>query len=130
MYRAVTRNIEVVVEPEFLPDQSEPEKNQFAWAYTVQITNRGGETVQLKARYWRITDGNGKLHEVRGPGVIGQEPVLKPGQRFRYTSGCPLTTPDGIMVGQYFMVGQTGESFAIDIPAFPLHSPHVKRVLN
>jgi ApaG protein len=130
MYKAVTREIEVSVVPIFLPEESEPAKGKYVWAYTIEIVNKGTITVQLKSRYWHITDGQGRVQEVRGPGVIGKEPVLRPGQQFRYTSGCPLTTPDGIMVGAYEMQSETGESFNIDIPAFPLHSPHVKRTLN
>ena len=118
MYRAVTRSIEVKVTPRFMPDRSSPESNQFFWAYTIRITNRGTETVQLKTRHWRITDANGRVQEVRGAGVVGETPVLEPGKSFEYTSGVPLPTPSGFMVGTYGMVNAAGERFDIDIPAF------------
>jgi ApaG protein len=130
MYRTVTRNIEVTVEPRFLPERSSFEKSYFFWAYTVEITNRGAETVQLKTRHWRITDANGKLQEVRGAGVVGEEPVLKPGESFEYTSGVPLPTPSGFMVGTYGMVSDAGERFDIEIPAFSLDSPSDRRTVN
>jgi ApaG protein len=130
MYQTVTRNIAVKVTPHFLSDRSSPENGYYFWAYTIEIANRGGETVQLKTRHWRITDANGKLQEVRGPGVVGEEPVLKPGESFEYTSGVPLPTPSGFMVGSYGMVTQTGEPFDIDIPAFSLDCQHGKRTLN
>jgi len=130
MYRTVTRNIEVTVEPRFLPERSSFEKSYFFWAYTIEITNRGDETVQLKTRHWRITDANGKLQEVRGAGVVGEEPVLKPGESFEYTSGVPLPTPSGFMVGTYGMISDAGERFDIDIPAFSLDSPSEKRTVN
>jgi ApaG protein len=130
MYRAVTRNIIVDVEPRFLPERSEPAKGQFFWAYTITIVNQGIETVQLRYRHWKITDGHGQLQEVRGPGVIGEQPVLAPGERFTYTSGCPLETPQGIMVGSYEMVTDDGETFSVDIPAFSLDAPNLRRTLN
>jgi ApaG protein len=130
MYRAITRNIEVAVTPRFIPDHSSPEKNEFFWAYTISITNQGKETVQLKTRHWRITDANGRRQEVRGAGVVGKEPVLKAGEMFEYTSGVPLQTPSGFMVGTYGMVGANGEHFDIEIPAFSLDSVETKRTLN
>src|ERR1700733_2413890 len=130
MYRAVTRNIEVKVTPRFLPDRSSIEKNYYFWAYTIEISNRGKSTVQLKTRHWRITDGFGRVQEVRGPGVVGEEPVLEPGKSFEYTSGVPLPTPSGFMVGTYGMVTADGEQFDIDIPAFSLDGPDAKRTLN
>jgi ApaG protein len=130
MYDAVTRNIRVRVMPEYLTDQSDPDDDQYVWAYTISIENEGEETVQLKSRHWKITDETGRLEEVRGPGVVGETPTLKPGQSFQYTSGCPLPTPSGIMVGTYQMESDTGERFDIDIPAFSLDSPHAKRRLN
>ena len=93
MYEAVTRHIRVRVEPAFLDEQSEPEQGRYVWSYTIEVANTGTETVQLVSRYWRITDARGKVEEVRGPGVVGETPRLKPGEAFRYTSGCPLTTP-------------------------------------
>ncbi len=129
-YRAVTRHIEVKVSPRFMPERSSSEKSYYFWAYTVEISNRGKSTVQLKTRHWRITDGLGRLQEVRGPGVVGEEPVLEPGASFEYTSGVPLPTPSGFMVGTYGMVSTDGEHFDIDIPAFSLDGPDTKRTLN
>jgi ApaG protein len=130
MYRATTRNIEVTVTPRFMSDRSAPEKAQFFWAYTIEIANNGGETVQLKTRYWHITDAFGRVQEVRGAGVVGEEPVIPPGESFEYTSGVPLQTPSGIMAGRYGMVTDDGENFDIDIPAFSLDSVHGSRTIN
>jgi ApaG protein len=130
MYRAVTRSIEVVVKPRFVADRSAPENNYFFWAYTISITNSGSETVQLKTRHWRITDANGRMQEVRGAGVVGEEPVLKAGETFEYTSGVPLQTPSGFMAGTYGMVTADGDHFDIDVPAFSLDSTEAKRTLN
>jgi ApaG protein len=130
MYRAITRNIEVVVTPRFVADRSSPENNYFFWAYTISITNNGTETVQLKTRYWRITDAHGRRQEVRGAGVVGEEPSLKAGESFEYTSGVPLQTPSGFMVGSYGMVSAAGEHFDIDVPAFSLDSVETKRTIN
>jgi ApaG protein len=130
MYRAVTRGIEVAVTPRFVADRSSPEDNYFFWAYTISIVNGGTETVQLKTRHWRITDANGRLQEVRGAGVVGEEPVLKAGEQFEYTSGVPLQTPSGFMAGSYGMVSTGGEHFDIEIPAFSLDSSETKRTLN
>jgi ApaG protein len=129
-YRTVTRNIEVVVKPRFVADKSSPENNYFFWAYTISITNKSAETVQLKTRHWRITDANGRRQEVRGAGVVGEEPVLKAGEQFEYTSGVPLQTPSGFMVGSYGMVSSAGEHFDIEVPAFSLDSVETKRTLN
>jgi ApaG protein len=130
MYRAATRNIEVVVTPRFVADRSSPENNYFFWAYTISITNNGAETVQLKTRHWRITDANGRRQEVRGAGVVGEEPVLKAGESFEYTSGVPLQTPSGFMIGTYGMVSASGEHFDIDIPAFSLDRGDSKPTIN
>ena len=130
MYRTVTRNIEVVVTPRFVADRSSPENNYFFWAYTISITNKGDDTVQLKTRHWRITDAHGRQQEVRGAGVVGEEPVLKAGEVFEYTSGVPLQTPSGFMTGTYGMVSVSGEHFDVDIPAFSLDSGHGKRTIN
>ena len=130
MYSAVTRNIHVTALPEFLVERSNPDEGQFFWVYTIEIANRGDKAVQLTARYWQITDANGRHEEVRGAGVVGEQPVLKPGESFRYTSGCPLTTPSGIMMGHYRMIDEKGEAFEVAIPAFSLDSPFAKRVLN
>jgi len=129
-YRAVTRQIEVKVMPRFLPDRSSPENGYFFWAYTITLTNMGDEIVQLKTRHWRITDAQGRLQEVRGPGVVGEEPVLKPGENFEYTSGVPLPTPSGFMTGTYGMLTTTGETFDIAIPAFSLDVPQKSRTIN
>ena len=130
MYRTATRNIEVSVTPRFLPERSSPDNGYFFWAYTIEITNRGPETVQLKTRHWRITDANGRQQEVRGAGVVGETPVLEPGKSFEYTSGVPLPTPSGFMAGTYGMVTSGGERFEIDIPAFSLDSTNTARTLN
>jgi ApaG protein len=130
MYQAVTRDIEVLVTPRYLADRSSPDNGYFFWAYTIEIKNGGTETVQLKTRHWKITDANGRLQEVRGAGVVGEEPVLKPGESFEYTSGVPLPTPSGFMLGTYGMVSGTGENFDIEIPAFSLDSPHAKPTIN
>jgi ApaG protein len=130
MYRAVTRQIEVMVTPRFLPERSSTEKSQYFWSYTIEITNRGVETVQLKTRHWRITDAVGRLQEVRGAGVVGEEPVLPPGASYEYTSYVPLPTPSGFMVGSYGMVAENGDNFDIDIPAFSLDGPQAQRTLN
>jgi ApaG protein len=130
MYRAVTRNIEVKVTPRFLAERSSPDNGYFFWAYTIEITNFGQETVQLKTRHWRITDALGRLQEVKGAGVVGEEPVLKAGQSFEYTSGVPLPTPSGFMTGTYGMVTETGEGFDIEIPAFSLDCSYAERTIN
>ena len=130
MYRAVTRKVEVTVTPRFVAERSSPTNGYFFWAYTIDITNLGGETVRLKTRHWRITDALGRLQEVKGPGVVGEEPVLKPGESFEYTSGVPLPTPSGFMAGSYGMVTTEGEHFDIEIPAFSLDSSHAGRTIN
>lgn len=130
MYKAITRKIQVMVTPRFMPERSSTEKSYYFWAYTIEITNHGAETVQLKTRHWRITDAFGRVQDVRGAGVVGEEPVLPPGGSFEYTSGVPLPTPSGFMVGTYGMVASTGERFDIDIPAFSLDGPEEKRTVN
>ena len=124
MYQMTTRGIAVTVKPVYLEDQSSPADNYYVWAYQVRIENQGPQTVQLRTRHWRITDGRGQIQEVRGPGVVGEQPVLRPGQTFEYTSGTPLPTPSGIMVGSYQMESESGETFDVAIPAFSLDSPH------
>jgi ApaG protein len=124
-YRAVTRSVEVRVRSFFLEDQSDPEENRFVWAYKVTITNSGRETVQLLRRSWEITNSRGRVQRVHGPGVVGEQPVLEPGEAFEYTSGTPLDTASGFMVGTYHMVvPSSGEAFDVAIPAFSLDSPH------
>jgi ApaG protein len=130
MYSSVTRSIRVTVEPIFLEDQSSPSDDHYVWAYQVKIENDGEQTVQLLTRYWNITDAMGRVHEVRGEGVVGEQPTLTPGDAFEYTSGTPLGTPSGIMVGSYQVQTPTGEAFDIDIPAFSLDSPYQARRLN
>ncbi len=130
MYRMTTDNIQVSVVPHFMADQSKPEVNQFFWSYTIEIWNQRNVPVQLLSRHWKITDATGALHEVKGQGVIGQQPVIAPGQRFEYTSGCPLETPQGFMVGSYEMLSHDGLHFKVDVPAFSLDSPFCHRVLN
>lgn len=130
MYSAVSNNIRVTVQPKFQPEHSDPDEGRYFWSYTIEIANRGDVTVQLTHRHWQITDGAGRREEVRGPGVVGEQPRLRPGEAFRYTSGCPLGTPSGIMVGTYRMVDESGQAFEVQIPAFSLDSPYVKRVVN
>lgn len=130
MYRAITRDIEVTVKPRFLAERSSPQSGQYFWAYTIGITNRGHEAVQLKTRYWHITDATGRVQEVRGAGVVGEEPLLQPGDFYEYTSGVPLPTPSGFMAGSYGMITVTGEKFDIEIPAFSLDSSHTERTIN
>ena len=124
MYQSETRAIVVTVEPIFLEEQSQPSEQHFVWAYHVRIENQGEETVQLRNRYWRITDSYGRVQEVRGAGVVGVEPRLEPGACFEYTSGTPLSAPSGIMVGTYELESAAGERFEVAIPAFSLDSPH------
>jgi ApaG protein len=130
MYEAVTRGIRIRVTPQYLEDQSSPEESEFLWAYTIDIANESDDTVQLRSRVWRITDGHGQTEEVRGPGVVGETPVIRPGTSFTYTSGCPLRTPSGIMVGSYQMVDGKGQLFDVEIPAFSLDSPFALRSVN
>jgi len=123
VYALTTRSITISVEPVFLADHSEPDEHRFVWAYTVRIENHGPQTVQLKSRYWRITDELGRVQEVSGAGVIGEQPVLNPGDNFDYSSGTPLTTASGFMQGHYVMMGEDGEVFNVEIPTFSLDSP-------
>jgi ApaG protein len=121
---AVTRGVRVQVYSQYDAERSEPAKNQWFFLYTITIVNEGTETVQLLTRHWVITDGNGKVEEVRGPGVVGKQPILKTGESFEYTSGCPLTTPFGLMEGTYQMVGADGEKFDVKIAPFTLSEPY------
>jgi ApaG protein len=130
MYSSVTRGIRVSVEPVYLADRSEPDEQRFFWAYTVEIANGGAVPVQILARHWIITDATGRREEVRGIGVVGEQPVIAPGASFKYTSGCPLTTPSGTMVGTYQAIGDDGEVFAVTIPAFSLDIPGRKPVVH
>jgi ApaG protein len=121
---AVTRGVRVQVESQYASERSDPAKNQWFFVYSVRITNEGQETVQLLTRHWIITDGTGHLEEVRGPGVVGKQPTLKPGESFEYTSGCPLGTPFGVMEGTYQMVTEQGERFDAKIAPFTLSEPY------
>src|SRR5689334_9105861 len=124
-YSSVTRDVEVSVRSYFLADQSQPDENHYVWAYRVKIENLGTEPVQLLRRTWQITDARGRTQHVHGPGVVGEQPLLEPGESFEYTSGTPLDTPSGFMVGTYHMVvPSSGENFDVAIPAFSLDSPH------
>jgi ApaG protein len=124
-HATTTRDITVRVSVSFLPEQSEPGKGRWFWAYHVRVENGARQAVQLVSREWVISDGRGVRHEVRGEGVVGEQPVLEPGGSFDYVSGCPLTTPTGAMEGRYFMVAADGSSFPVDIPRFPLIAPAV-----
>ncbi|MEM7222986.1 MAG: Co2+/Mg2+ efflux protein ApaG [Pseudomonadota bacterium] len=124
MYSATTREIRVTVKPAYLEDQSSPSDDHYVWAYHVVIENLGSESVQLLTRHWKITDSMGRLQEVRSAGVVGEQPHLPPGESFEYTSGTPLPTPSGIMVGSYGMASNSGERFDVEIPAFSLDSPY------
>jgi len=130
MYSQTTRDILVTVKPFYLDDQSSPADSHYVWAYRVRIENQGSRTVQLLNRHWVITDAIGRVQEVKGPGVVGEQPMLKPGDAYEYTSGTPLPTPSGIMVGSYEMAAEDGEVFSIAVPAFSLDSPHDKPRLN
>ena len=123
-------DIRVSVVPEYIEEHSSPDDAQFMWHYTICITNESRDVVQLLSRVWRITDGNGRKHEVRGAGVVGETPIIMPGHSYSYTSGCPLTTPSGIMVGSFQMAAGDGELFDVSVPAFSLDSPHSMRTLN
>src|SRR5271156_3842170 len=123
-YLANTRGIAVSVEPTYLETRSSPESSQYLWAYRVIIENQGLETVQLLSRHWMITNARGDLNEVKGPGVVGEQPILKPGESYQYTSGAPLDTSWGLMGGSYQMESGSGERFDIEIPTFSLDSPN------
>jgi ApaG protein len=121
---AVTRGVRVYVTSQYDPARSNPGNDQWFFLYTIEISNQGSETVQLLTRHWIITDANGKVEEVRGPGVVGKQPILKPGESFEYTSGCPLQTPFGVMEGTYQMVTEGGERFDAKVAPFTLSEPY------
>jgi ApaG protein len=130
-YSEITRGIRVTVTPFYLDDRSKPDAREFFWAYKVEIANHGTRTVQLMRRTWHITDAMGRTQQVHGPGVVGEQPVIEPGEAFEYTSGTPLSTPSGFMHGQYHMVETaTAEPFDVAIPAFSLDSPYQDARLN
>ena len=124
MVTATTRDISVSVETSYLEKQSDPDEQYFVWAYRITIANHSNQTVQLLSRHWKISDGQGRVQEVRGEGVIGEQPILEPGANYTYSSGTPLQTPSGFMHGSYQMQSDDGERFDVDIPAFSLDSPH------
>ena len=127
---AETHNFQVRVRPSYLADQSDPDEHRFVWAYRVEIENRGEETAQLISRHWIITDAAGRVEEVQGLGVIGEQPTIRPGEVYAYASGCPLATPSGVMTGAYEMVSDSGTQFEIQIPPFSLDLPTARRVVN
>lgn len=130
MYERTTRGIRIRVEPTYLEGQSDPDGDHFVWAYRVRIDNGSKETICLRSRRWQITDSRGATEEVAGEGVVGEQPVINPGEAFEYTSGAPLTTPSGMMVGQYGIEASDGELFDVEIPAFSLDSPYETRRLH
>jgi ApaG protein len=123
MFTKTTRHIKVTASPNFLAEHSEPTDSHYVWSYTIHLENYGDTPVQLINRHWKITDAKGVTHEVRGEGVIGEQPVLKPGESFQYTSGTALAAPSGVMLGEYGMVTPDGEHFDVEVPAFSLDSP-------
>jgi ApaG protein len=129
-YQAITRGIAVSVEPTYLEADSSPSDSKYLWAYRVVIENQGRETVQLLSRHWMITNARGELTEVKGPGVIGRQPLVKPGDSYEYTSGTPLNTPWGMMGGSYQMESDSGERFDVEIPTFSLDSPNLDLLLH
>jgi len=120
---ACTRGVRVRVRSQYVPERSQPERSQWLFAYRISILNEGDETVKLLSRHWRITDATGQLEEVRGPGVVGEQPVLAPGEDFEYTSSCALPTPYGSMAGTYQMITADGERFDAEIAVFTLAEP-------
>jgi ApaG protein len=129
-YEAITQGVRVSVQPIYLEEESEPDENRYFWAYQVQIENLSAEPLQLKSRYWRITDSRGRTEEVQGEGVVGEQPVIEPGYVFEYTSGAPLSTASGFMMGTYRMHKNDGSSFEVEIPAFSLDSPYDSHTVN
>jgi len=130
LYEQRTKDVVVRVEPEFLDDQSSPSDSRFIWAYTVEIDNQGAKDLTVTERFWQIADSRGQVQEVRGAGVVGEKPVVRPGEVFRYTSGAPLTAPSGMMRGSYKVEAPDGESYEVGIPTFLLDSPHEGLILN
>lgn len=130
MYESTTNGVRVRATPKFQPDQSAPEQDYYFWAYEIDILNLGATTLQLRTRTWTITDGNGRVERVHGKGVVGQTPTLSPGQSFNYSSGCPLRTPQGIMVGHYDFEDEDGNTVSVNVPAFSLDSPYARNLAN
>lgn len=129
-YEAETNGVVVRVRPSFLAGQSFPEDNRWVWAYQVEVVNLSGRPLKLLSRRWTITDALGRVEEVVGEGVVGEQPRIEPGDSYTYTSGCPLQTSSGAMVGAYVMAEEDGRLFEVDIPAFSLDPPGANRVLN
>jgi ApaG protein len=129
-YESETHGVVVRVAPSFLEAESSPAEHRYIWAYRVEIENRGTRTLQLMTRHWQITDRDGHVQEVNGVGVVGQTPILKPGETFEYTSGAPLSAPSGMMQGAYRLADESGETLDVRIPLFALDSPYDKRVAN
>ncbi len=130
MYERVTKGIRVSVRPTFLEGQSDPDDDLYVWSYTVRIHNCSGDSIRVRTRHWLITDACGVTEEVRGVGVVGEQPLIRPGERYEYTSGAPLSTPSGMMVGRYGVESAEGVLFDIEIPAFSLDSPHERRKVH
>lgn len=130
MFERKTRDVVIRVEPDFLAEQSSPDDSRYIWAYTVEIENQGETEYQVMERFWKIADCRGQVQEVRGAGVVGEKPVVRPGETFRYTSGAPLTAPSGVMLGTYKLETPDGERFDVDIPLFSLDSPHEPLLMN
>ena len=130
MYTKTTKSINITVNPCYLDEQSEPEEHHYVWTYQVTINNLGQETVQLKNRFWKIVDSNGTKQEIKGEGVVGEQPILSPGEKFEYTSGTPLSTPSGFMEGYYEMETTNGNKFDVLIPLFSLDSPFISNQIN
>jgi len=130
MYSKTTGRVTVTVKPYFLDEQSSPNDNHYVWAYKVNIDNRGTDILQLQHRTWIIIDGNARVVQVQGEGVVGETPIIKPGETFEYTSGTPLKTTSGIMQGYYSMIGSKGKNLKIDIPTFSLDSPYEKNKIH
>jgi len=130
MFEQRTKDVIVRVEPDYLEDQSSPDESRFIWAYTVEIENQGETELRVVDRFWQIADSRGQVQEVRGRGVVGEQPVVGPGETFRYTSGAPLSAPSGMMLGNYGMQTPEGDRFTVDIPPFLLDSPYDPGVLH
>lgn len=125
-----TKDLTVTVVPEFLAEHSRPDEGHYVWAYHITIRNHGDSRVQLINRYWKIIDAQGRVQEVRGVGVVGEQPVLEPGDEYTYTSGCPLATPSGVMLGAYEMSTDAGERFDVSVPVFSLDSPNAGAAIH
>lgn len=130
MYEETTRGLMVTVVPEYLEEHSRPDEGHYVWAYHITIANQSDKPVQLLNRYWKIIDARGRVQEVRGAGVVGEQPVLKPGEEYSYTSGCPLETSSGVMLGTYEMATDAGEHFDVSVPTFSLDTPNAEHLLH